>query len=72
MGFQETLERSHSATDPETRVVEVNLALPAWLFRDLQKAASDHGLTAAQLLRLLAGQFLAGTREKRGVHAQAK
>ena len=39
-------------------VVEISLFLPGWQATRLERAASNQGLTAAQMMRRLLGRFL--------------
>jgi hypothetical protein len=39
-------------------VVEISLFLPEWQATRLERAASNQGLTAAQMMRRLLGRFL--------------
>jgi hypothetical protein len=46
--------------DLEDEVVEVSLLLPGWQASALESAAHDRGLTAAEMVRSLLRDFLAG------------
>ncbi len=44
---------------PDSDVVEISLLLPGWQALELEKEAHQRGLTAAQMVRHLLGEYLA-------------